>query len=268
MNIFERIIYELQYKIQCPKSYGLFHIICILIAVGVLIYLVRKKKNEKTLKRILCIYGFGALILEILKQIIISFEYDSGVVTWEYPWHSFPFQLCTTPIFISLLYLVLKNDEIKEKMLSYFAFVTILGSIATAVYPEDCFVRMLLVDIHTMYLHLGSLVVSLYLLITHRVDIKFKNVIYGYCIFIMFASAAEFMNVIVYNSGVLVDETFNMFYISPYFISALPIISKIQESVPFICFLIIYLGLVFIGSTIVYLITKLIMNHRHRKSVI
>ena len=60
------------------------------------------------------------------------------------------------------------------------------------------------------------------------------------------------MNIIVYNSGILKDESFNMFYISPYFTSTLPVFDIIQESVPYPLYLITYLCVLITGALIIY----------------
>lgn len=239
MNAMEKILCGLQYEIPRPGSYGPFHIGCLLIAMVLLLFLMRRKEkdHEKALKTILCVYGFGALILEALKQVIWSFQYDplSNTVAWDYQWYAFPFQLCTTPIFISIICLFLNKSSWRDSLLSYLAFVTILGSIATAVYPESCFVKTLLVDIHTMYLHLGSLIVSIYI-IAREIKITFKNYLSGYAVFILFVVLAEALNIAAYKSGAIGGETFNMFFISPYFTSSLPVFNTIQTRLPFFCF--------------------------------
>ena len=268
MKWFEKIIYGLQFEMERPSSYGLFHLIWILLSIIMIIYFIKRKENdhEKSLKGILLIYGVGSLILEIIKQVIWSFNYNptTNIITWDYQWYAFPYQLCTTPIFVSIICLFLKKGKVRDSLLSYMAFVTILGSIATALYPESCFVRTLLVDIHTMYLHFGSLIVSIYLLISKEVKINFKNFIKGYIVFLLFASSAEILNIIIYNSGILNGETFNMFYISPYFISSLPIFDIIQKNTPFILYLIIYLVSIFVGSYLVFIISKGIIKIRRK----
>lgn len=266
MNFFEKFLYFLQGEMERPTMYGWFHLLWILIALVLIVYFIRNKNmyNEKNLKRILCIYGVGALILELLKQIIWSFNYDTvtNIVTWDYTWYAAPFQLCTTPIYVSIICLFLKKGKIRDSFLSYLAFITILGSIATAVYPNDVFVSCVLIDIHTMYLHIGSLVVSLYLLISKEINVNFKSYFSGYLVFLLFALIAEILNISIYHSGLLNGETFNMFYISPYFISSLPIFNTIQPSVPFILFLIIYLFSIFLGGYIIYFISKSIVKKK------
>lgn len=262
MSLFEQIIRVLQFEMDRPKIYGWFHLSCLALTVLTLMFLMMQKErnHERRLKVVLLVYGIGALFLEIIKQIIWSYHYDpsSQVGGWDYQWYAFPFQLCTTPVFVTLICAFLKKGTLRSNLLSFIAFVTILGSIATAFYPESCFVRTVMVDIHTMYLHLGSMVVSLYLLFSGEVKIRFSNLLKGYGVFFLFAVAAEILNVIVYRSGILKGETFNMFYISPYFTSDLPVFDTIQRNVSFPVFLVIYLTTIFVCASIIYLLAKLI----------
>ena len=130
-----------------------------------------------------------------------------------------------------------------------------LGSLATAAYPESCFVKTVLVNIHTMFLHMGSLSVSVYLIFKEISPVR-RSWISGYKTFLLFVSIAEVLNVTVYHSGILNGQTFNMFYISPYFISALPVFSAIQQHVKFLLFLLIYLTAIFVGSGCIYLLSS------------
>ena len=262
MSIFERIVYFLQGKMDSPVSYGWFHLLWILLSF-ITIYILYKKRNnhsDKQLKLILGIYGVIALILEILKQISWSFNYDinTGIITWDYTWYSAPFQLCTTPIYVSLICLFLKDGNVRKSLLSYLAFITILGSIVTMIIPDSCFTSDILVNIHTMWLHCGSFVVSVYLLISREVELNISNLFRAIRIFLISVFIALVLNIIVYNSGVLNKEEFNMFYISPYFISTLPVFSTIQMHVHYIVYLITYIWILIIGSFIVYVISILI----------
>ena len=142
------------------------------------------------------------------------------------------------------------------------AYITILGSISTILLPDSCFVSDILVNVHTMWLHLGSFVVSVYLLMSGEVKISLSSLFGGIIAFVCFAMFALVLNVAVYNSGILNGETFNMFYISPYFISSLPVFDVIQQNVPYIVFLLIYLWALSTGGFIIYGISKLITVRR------
>lgn len=262
MNLFEKVLYMLQGTMSEPVAFGWFHLMWIfLVLISIIVlYKRRKKYGEKQLKLVLGIYGIIALILELLKQLIWSFNYDQilNVVTWDYEWYAAPFQLCTTPIFVSIICLFLKKGKLRDSLLSYMAFITILGGIMTIILPDSCFVDDTLVNIHTMWLHCGSFVVSVYLLMTKEVELKKDSLLKAFIVFLAFVGIAELLNITIYNLGILNGETFNMFYISPYFISTLPIYNVIQEKFPFILFLLFYIATIFGGSVCIYAISHFI----------
>ena len=258
MNLFEKIIYNLQATMTEPTSYGWFHIMWVILtflSIFVL-YKLKNKYSEKQLKFVLLTYGIIAFTLELLKQISWSFNYVDNNVFWDYQWYAAPFQLCTTPIFVSLICGFLKKGKVRTALLSYMAFITILGSFMTIVIPDSCFVEDILVNVHTMWLHCGSFVVSVYLLI-NEIKINKKNLINSFIVFVIFVIIAQTLNVVIYNLGILNGETFNMFYISPYFESTLPVYSIIYNKVPFIVFLLFYMITIMLGGLIVYLVSYL-----------
>ena len=270
MNFFEKILYALQAEMNTPKPWGWFHIMWILFVVILLVILfnLRKKYSNTQLKIVLGVYGIIALILELTKQIIWSFNYNeiTSIVTWDYQWYAAPFQLCTTPIFASIICLFLKEDsKIRKALLSYMVYVTILGSFMTMIIPDSCFTSDIVINIHTMWLHLGSFVVSIYLLMSGAVKIDKQSFKSAFYVFLVFVIIAEILNICIYNSGILNGETFNMFYISPYFISSLPVFDIIQQNVPFVIFLLIYIIAINIGALIVYFIASLIRKTINKK---
>ena len=254
-------------EMERPNPYGWFHLMFVGISLLLVVYffITRKKSSEKELKIVLLVYGIVALIFELLKQIAWSYNLDSvtGKIIWDYQWYAAPYQLCTTPIYVSLLYFVFKNKNIKESLLAFLAFFTIWGSIMTMIIPDSCFVRTILVNIHTMYLHCGSFVVSMYIIIKRKIPSTFKTFLKAYKVFLIFAGLALFVDLLFYHTGIIGDETFNMFYISPYFISSLPVFDTIQRSVPYLVFLFIYLLAFFLGGMVFYLLYKLYNRKKH-----
>ena len=259
MYFFEKVLYALQAEMNEPEPFGWFHWmwIFLIIASLIILFVLRKKYSNKQLKTVLGIYGIIALLLEVIKQLIWSFNYNevNNIVTWDYQWYAAPFQLCTTPIFVSLICIFLKENKVRNALLSYMAFVTVLGGITTILIPESCFVRDIVVNIHTMWLHCGSFVVSIYLLMSGAVKINKQNLRGAFIVFLIFVLIAEILNIAIYNMDILNGETFNMFYISPYFISTLPVFDLIQQNVPFVLFLLIYIAAIFIGTTCIYYIS-------------
>lgn len=269
MNTFEKIITFLQKEIETPKAWGWFHLnwFFLTILLITLFVIFRKKYSQKQMKTVLLIYAILSLILEITKQVIWSFNFDPETLigTWDFQWYAFPFQLCTTPIYVCILISLLKKGKFQEDLIYYLIFITIIGSLATMFMPDSCFCRTLEVDIHTMVLHFGSFVVSFYLIMHNLNKINFKNFLRGYKVFLIMALIANMGNIILYKSGILHGETFNMFYISPYFPSVLPVFCDLYYKVPYVIYLVLYLLGVFIGGLIIYLILKGIKKIKSRR---
>lgn len=270
MNLFEKILLALQTEMVAPEPWGWFHLLWLSFMCVAIVFLYHCKDThgEKQLKTVLGTYSIIALVLEIAKQIVWSFNYDitTGLTFWDYQWYAAPFQLCTTPIYACLISLFFdKENRLRKSLLSYVAFTTILGSIATIFMPDSCFTKTILVNIHTMWLHYGSFVVSIYLLMSGVVKVNPQNLRKAFVTFVIFVCIATVMNIGVYQSGVLNGEEFNMFYISPYFISSLPVFNMIQQGSPYPVFLATYIVALGIGSTIIYGLSELV---QHRKIVV
>jgi hypothetical protein len=112
-----------------PEVFGWFHWFWLIVSfIAIILNSKKNKYSEKRLKTVLGVYSIIALTFEILKQLIWSFNYDpiTNIVTWDYEWYSFPFQLCTTPIYVCLICFFLKKDNsIRKALLSYIAYITI-----------------------------------------------------------------------------------------------------------------------------------------------
>lgn len=261
MSLLDQWMRILQTEMTEPTAWGWFHFICIGIMIFFVIVLYRLKDNhsDKQLSIVLGVYGITAFILELLKQISWSYNLDTtyNIVTWEYSWYSAPFQLCTTPIFVSIICLFLKKSRLRDDLLSYMAFITILGSITTVLLPDSCFVSEILINVHTMWLHLGSLVVSLYIIFSKEIDLSKDNMYGAIKVFIEFVAIAMILNIGVYESDILNGETFDMFYISPYFEKSLPVFSQLYDFLPYYLYLPLYVIILSFGGFIVYLLAKL-----------
>lgn len=259
MNVFHKVLSILETDMKEPTPFGWFHLLWIFLGVAaiVLLYTQRHRAGEKQLKWVLGIYGVFALTTELLKQLSWSLDVGaSGALIWDYSWYSAPFQLCSTPIYVSLICLFLKKGKLRDHLLAYLSYITILGGLMAMVMPSSCLVDDILVNIHTMWLHCGSLVIGVYLLMSKFVPTTVKALLKGGVTFFCTAGMALIMNVAVYESGILGDETFNMFYISPYFDSELPVFNVIQDMVPYPLFLVTYLVALVLGGGIVLAVSK------------
>lgn len=250
----KEILDFLAFKGNTPTLYGLYHIFCLFIVLGLstLIIIKRKKISEKMVNRILIISGLAFIILEIYKQIIIP--YDSYELK-KYPWYIFPFAFCSTPLYITALAGFLKKGKLKDYLLCYLSTYSLLAGICVMIYPGDVFVSLIGINIQTMVIHGGMIVLGVLLLATNKVKKDIHTFYKGLVVFLIFLTIAVILNLLWPLLGI--NETFNMFQISPYYDCSLPIFNVIKSKIPYIIFLLLYIIPFSLGAYIIYLIYKL-----------
>ena len=124
-------------------------------------------------------------------------------------------------------------------------------------YPNTVFVKEVLINIQTMQHHGFMVVMGAYILATHSVNRKYKEVIKeGFLVFLILVTLALTLDIITYYLNI--DGGLEMFFISPFHTSELPVFNIIYEKVPYIIFLLIYLFAFFLGGSIIYGLAKLI----------
>ena len=269
MNYIERFIESIRFSMDTPKPYEAFHLISLLITAVliVIISLNRKNKSELKLRLVLGIYGFSCLILEILKQLLFSSTYDpnSNILTWDFKWYSFPFQFCTTPMYAACIACFLKECKLRRALISYISFFTILGGIMVMLLPSDVYTRIVISNIHTTVLHAGGIVVSLFLIITGYVRLEKKSLLRGLFVYLTCVAVAQTLNVTLYKSGVLNGQTLDLFFISPYFKTSMPVFNLIDQVVDSVLYVILYVLAFLLGSSIVYGISRIVKSIRNRQ---
>lgn len=240
MNIFEKILVFLDGNMERPNSYGLFHIIWLIIMIAAIILIIKKYRNNVDKgKKIILILSIMCLLFELYKQLNFSFNYSDTKTWWEYQWYAFPFQFCSTPMYIGLIASIIKNEKIKNSLYYFLATYGLLGGLITMIYPETCFVTTIGINIQTMFHHGSMVVMGICAITCLKLKFDFKSFMSATKVFISLVLIAIITNIITYYIGI--DNGLELFYISPFHNSQLPIFSLIDEKSPYLLFLIIYL---------------------------
>lgn len=264
MKFIEMILKVLKHQMTTPTNYSWFHImfICIVIATTVLLCIFFKDKEDKTIRKICLIGWLTIVILEIIKQIEFSYYFENDQLLWDFPWYSFPFQLCSTPLYVLPFVIFLKNEKIRQYFISYMMTFSLFGGLAVYFYPNDVFIPTTFINFQTMIHHGMQIVLGIFLIAVYRKKYDFKFFLRGIPVFVVLSIIALLLNVIMYHvfQNVGLDDTFNMFYVSPYFDCTLPVLSLIYPKVPYIVFLLIYNIGFAVVSTILFGIQKLVIK--------
>ena len=269
MNFFEKFIYFFQQTMTKPTIYGWYHILWlfILILICSLIITFRNKISQNAVRYSILIISISLILFEIMKQLTYSFNWNENTqtATWNYQWYAFPFQFCSTPMYLMFIAGICKKNLFRDSLYSYLATFALFGGLVVMLYPGDVFTTAIFINIHTMFWHASMVVVGFLIWATSSIEYTQKTFLKAFCVFLSMITLAMLANYIwKWSGGIETGQTFNMFYISPFYKSTLPLVSIIYNNAPYIIFLLCY---IFGFSLAAYIITivAIAINHTYLK---
>ena len=246
MSLLERFVFILQKQMQTPALYGWYHILCLgLVAAATILLCVFLRDAGKWKVRLILSLSLAAMvILETAKQLIFSLTVTDGVAVWEYSWYAFPYQFCSTPIYVLPFAILLPEGRAKDAAIAFLSSFSLFGGLAVMLYPGDVFTSDLVINIQTMVHHGLQVVLGIYLAVHERHKLG-RRYFYGAVAVFGIAVAVALtldiaMHYVLLACG-LGDHTFNMFFISPFHDCTLPLLSLVQPHLPYLAFLILYI---------------------------
>lgn len=261
-TFFRDLMALLDADMTTPTMYGWFHLMClgVLFAALILTLIFFRKPSQKVTHRVLLICGIIMLLFEIYKQ--LNFSYDVVSASWHYQWYAFPFQFCSTPMYIMLLAGIIKKGKLYNHLTAYLATYALLGGLLVMFYPSTVFVDTIGINIQTMVHHGLQVYVGLFLLLRGSVSNKLLTLRRAFIVFATLLATALLLNYLVPLAGV--TDTFNMFFISPKYDCGLPVLNSIQQNVPYVVFLLIYAVAFTLGAWLMLLGDKLVCMLRKK----
>ncbi|MBQ4613275.1 MAG: YwaF family protein [Clostridia bacterium] len=224
-----------------PTSYGVFHLVSFALSILIGVWLcIRFKDSERYAKRIVLITAIIVTVFEIYKQINYTFTYDGTAITADYQWYAFPWQFCSTPMYVGLL-AGLTRGKVHESLCAYLATFAVFAGVCVMFYPNDVFISTIGINIQTMICHGSMLSIGIYLLASGYVKLEHKTILKAVPVFAIAVAVAVVLNELAHATGLLATEDFNMFFVSPYCDPHLPVYSIVQQHVAFPWCLILYI---------------------------
>ena len=249
-------LHFLDAQMEQPVSYGWFHLTAVALVLLTTVLLCRRAKDvkDKRFRLIVFLFWLVLVLFEAYKQINFSFHYNEGDPYWDYQWYAFPFQMCSSPLYVlPFVFLSKEGSAIRKSAVAYSATYVLFAGIAVMIYPNDVFIRTIGINIQTMVWHGSQVILGCYFLARYRRELKLGFFAAGIVTFVLMVGVAMALNMIVPN---FTDETFNMFYISPLFPSTLPVLSMFWGKMPWVVFFALYLVGYTLAALIVYIVAK------------
>lgn len=244
MEFWTKVLQLLDTQMETPACYGVYHIVFLALMLLATVYLCvfRKTDSADRVRKVVFVTALIVIILEIYKLINYSFSYADGKITYDFQWYAFPFQFCSTPMYVGLLAGLIKKGKVHDALCAYLATFAIFAGLCVMIYPGDVFTSTAGINFQTMICHGTMLPIGAYLYATGHVKLNHKTILKALCVFAVAVGIAMILNEVAHTTGLLERESFNMFYISPYQPPHLPIYSNVQTIVPYPWSLIIYLA--------------------------
>lgn len=241
LNFWQDFLRILDISMEKPELYGWFHLLSLGLTVAFTVFLClwSKGRSHGQIRKMILVVTFVVMALELYKQINFSFSYEGGIV-FDYQWYAFPFQFCSTPMYIGLLAGLTRKGKVHEAANAYLATYAIFAGICVMLYPSTVFIDTIGINIQTMVCHGTMISVGVCLLYSGYVKLEHKSILKAMAVFAICVALAATMNEVAHLTGLLERESFDMFYISPYGQPSLPVYSLVQAAVPFPLCLITY----------------------------
>lgn len=238
-----------------PELYGWFHLLSLMITVMLVVILLKFEKSEKAIRWLLGITSVVVMILEVYKQFYFSIDIGQ-TIAFSYNWSIFPWQFCSTPMYIGLLAAIVKNRKMHYRFCCYLCTYSLMAGTCVMIYPSSVFTENILINIQTMVNHGTMVSIGVYLLLCNYVKCEKRTLVEAFKVFVVCITIAIILNEWAYYSGILKEYAFNMFYISPYVMGSLPVFSDIQAVIPYPTSLVIYIVGFTLGSGIILWLLK------------
>ena len=269
MKLLEKIILLLDHQMTEPALFGWFHLLWLGITAAAVFLACRfgPKASKRQVDRIVLITAIVVAILEVYKQINYTFSVGENGITADYHWYAFPFQFCSTPMYVGLLAGIFRKGKFNECLCSYLATFAVFAGLAVSIYPGDVFVETTGINIQTMICHGSMIPIGTLLFASGRVSMNYRTVLKACCVFVVTLSIACVLNEVAYSVGLLENHNFNMFYISRHLDSTLPVFSLVQPLVPFPVSFIIYVVGFTAAAYLMMLLHKLMLRNRAKTLV-
>ena len=226
MELLTGLFEKISWRMDIIEQYKATHFILMALIFGgsfVLGYIFNRLKFNK--KNILLALGIFLALLEVFKQLFLT--YTRG---WDYSWSDFPFQLCSMPIYLCLLYPLFKDRG--RRIIEYFLMTyNFLGAVAAVIVPDSLFVDYVLLTVHSVLWHALLVFIGIYLLINHwrKISSPLKFIpVAG--LYLSLAGVAVILNAVFNNIS---NGTINMFFIGPTY-PCMIILDDIYENVGWI----------------------------------
>lgn len=206
-----------------PAPGGSYHLAWIISAIAVTLILcaIVRRADDMVFRKIILFLWLVMVVFEAYKQTLFNAEMIDGKLVLNYDWSEFPFQLCSTPLYVLPWLALLKDGLIRDFAASFTMTYALIGGVAVYMFPGSVFTGYIVGNVQTMIHHGIQIATGVITAVKYRDRLNFKFFLKGFLTFVLLFTVAMLLNSVfrdyLISAGIMeVDETFNMFLVSPY----------------------------------------------------
>lgn len=193
-----------------PKPYSPFHIVFSLTGAAAAVFLALFLTRRDSPRQQTCVLFFCGFLLaagELYKQLFLYYI----ICGKQYDWWYFPFQLCSTPMYLCLLMpLISRKEPVRRAVCTFLQDFGLLGGIMALAEPSGLFHPYWSLTIHGLAWHVVLVFVGLFLARTNLPGRALRDYLHTLPLLAVFCLIATVINVATRGAA-------DMFYISPYY---------------------------------------------------
>ena len=233
------------WTMEKPASYGLFHILftLALLAAAVTAAWLLRNANDRKNRVVLGTVGGLLLIAEVYKILFHIFIDPYG---WNI-WGSFPLQLCSVPMYLSVFCAFCKNKKINSWLYEFMFAVNMFGGIMAFLEPSGINHEYVTLTVHAYVWHMMLIFLGLYLYFSKRACMDARSYGKAVAVYLLSCAVAQCFNI-------LFAGRVNCFYISPYMQSPLAVFKDIYASCGWMVNMLLLILALILASAAVYYI--------------
>ena len=182
MSFLECLLRLTAWPMTPPVLYGPFHLLAAFGGSAVAIWAAwlfspknhpntNTRIHQKKFDRIMLISGVILLIGELYKQLMNFYVVNDHV----YDWWIFPFQLCSLPMYLCPLLIMIHNEKRHRILCTFLLDFNMMGAVATFIDPSGIFHPYWMLTLHGILWHLMLIFVGFVIIFSHEADLTTRG---------------------------------------------------------------------------------------------